>query len=105
MVCFVQIIDFLLLDFSSLSSYSSSCVPPVASASTSFIRIFPRFLPTQTVGRNRNNSSSLALPDLSPCSLNTVPGLPDRSQGAYLMETFCSQVTEPSQSVSHSVSV
>lgn len=29
---------------------------------------------TQTVGRNRNNSS-LACPDLSPCCLNTVPGL------------------------------
>lgn len=87
MACFVQIIDFLPPPF------SSSCLPPVASASS---LSFPphssgRFLFTETVGRARNRNSRLSRLDLSPHCFNTVPGLLGRSQGEDLMEMFFSQ--------------
>lgn len=109
MACFVQIIDFLPLAFSPLSSCSPSSLPPVASASSLSLSPHPSgcFLFSETVGRarNRNRSSSLTRPDLSPRCLNTVPGLPGRGRGEDLMEMFCSQVSEPSQSVSQSIYV
>lgn len=58
------------------------------------------FLFTETVGRARNrNGNSSARLDLSLRCLNTVPGLLGCSQGEGVMQVFCSQMSEPSQSV------
>lgn len=61
------------------------------------------FLFSETVGRARNRSSSLAHTHLSPRCLNSVPGLPGRGHGDDPTEMFCSQVSGPRQSVSQSV--